>query len=121
MRISDWSSDVCSSDLGPAGDTAAVRRADVGRGPARLDDGQPALSRLARRAGGAGLLRARILRRSPARELPLAAARLPRAAAAAAGRARRRGTVAATNHLGVRGLRTGRGAGLLCRGVVAVA
>src|SRR3546814_16011240 len=77
MRISDWSSDVCSSDLGPAGDTAAVRRADVGRGPARLDDGQPALSRLARRAGGAGLLRARILRRYPARELPLAAAGLP--------------------------------------------
>src|SRR3546814_7823269 len=35
MRISDWSSDVCSSDLIAAGHPALSRRADPVAGPAR--------------------------------------------------------------------------------------
>src|SRR3546814_15257941 len=37
MRISDWSSDVCSSDLPPIG--ATTRFADLGGGPVELTPG----------------------------------------------------------------------------------
>src|SRR3546814_9034558 len=45
MRISDWSSDVCSSDLTPAGAHAAVRW------PRRLGRAQSARRRVRKRAG----------------------------------------------------------------------
>src|SRR3546814_1254611 len=57
MRISDWSSDVCSSDLaGPQADRAAIARADRG------DDG--AADALARADRGAARLVARFDQRA---------------------------------------------------------
>ncbi len=68
------------------------------RWPAGAARAQPvagvALFRAAGRAGGAGFLRARLLRRHRAGQLPLAAAGLPGAAAAAAGRCWRAGRAA---------------------------
>src|SRR3546814_17503038 len=47
MRISDWSSDVCSSDLGEVGGAAhAQRQQDVAEHGVRMDVGAGALQRL---------------------------------------------------------------------------
>src|SRR3546814_14625471 len=72
MRISDWSSDVCSSDLHLRGRTVAILRR-LGRTHSRR---LPAPRRPARRIAGAS--RGRPLRRRRAAVPPLVPARRPR-------------------------------------------
>src|SRR3546814_12737332 len=55
MRISDWSSDVCSSDLCSAGSTRAERRLQRGHQLDRRVTGRGQAARVDRRDIGAGL------------------------------------------------------------------
>src|SRR3546814_4782784 len=54
MRISDWSSDVCSSDLGYAGTSASALRAEI-EAQRRLGQTDDLLDYFDRRQGGASL------------------------------------------------------------------
>src|SRR3546814_5504777 len=70
MRISDWSSDVCSSDLGIVGEQHLGAKAEPlhHAGPIALDDAVGALAQIARGGDGLGVFHVERDRRPAARQ-----------------------------------------------------